>query len=161
MLGFDGGRQRGIGGKRRQHFVVPRAAPLGRQHGDIGRFQRDAAGKHFGHRPAGEHAAGIQRQQVVELLGFFHIGGGDQHRHARVFRPQLGHQLPKLAARQGIDAGGRLVQDQQFGIVHQRAAQTEFLLHAAGELAGGTLGKGCQAGGIEQAGDALFALAPV
>ena len=42
--------------------------------------------------------------------------------------------------------------------MHQGAAQAEFLLHAAGELAGGAAGKGRQAGGEHQALDVLLAL---
>ena len=43
-------------------------------------------------------------------------------------------QLPELPARQRIDAGGRLVEDQKIGIVDERAAQPEFLPHAARQL---------------------------
>ena len=42
--------------------------------------------------------------------------------------------------------------------MHQGAAQAEFLLHAAGELAGGAASKRCQAGGLHQALDVLLAL---
>ncbi len=51
-------------------------------------------------------------------------------------RADAGDQVPELGARQRIDAGGRLVQDEQVGVVDQRAAQAQLLLHAAGELAG-------------------------
>jgi hypothetical protein len=59
-------------------------------------------------------------------------------------------QLPELAARKWIDAGGRFVQNEQFRVVNQRAAQPQLLLHAAGELAGRALGKGRQTSAGEQ-----------
>ena len=67
-------------------------------------------------------------------------------------------QLPELAARQGVDPGRRLVQDQQIGVVNQRAAQAELLLHAAGKLAGRALGESEQIGRAQQVVDALRAL---
>ena len=55
-------------------------------------------------------------------------------------RPALAHQaaddLPQLAARQGIDAGRGLVEQQQLRRADQRAGQAQLLLHAARELAG-------------------------
>jgi hypothetical protein len=60
-------------------------------------------------------------------------------------RPRMSlDQLPELAARQRIDAGGRLVEDQQVGVVDERAAEAELLFHAAGELAGRAVGKGAR-----------------
>ena len=59
-------------------------------------------------------------------------------------------QFPELAARQRIDAGRRLVEDQEIGIVHQRAAQAELLLHAAGQLAGRTVDERGEPGALHQ-----------
>ena len=42
--------------------------------------------------------------------------------------------------------------------MYQGAAQAELLLHATGKLACGAAGKRCQAGGLHQALDVLFAL---
>ena len=67
-------------------------------------------------------------------------------------------QVPELPARERIDAGGRLVQNQQVGVVDQRAAEAELLLHAARELAapaGRRRGRGPVRG--EQRGDARAA----
>ena len=63
-------------------------------------------------------------------------------------------QVPELPARQGIDAGGGLVEDQQVRVVDQRAAQAELLLHAARQLAGRAVGKRRQPGAGEQAASA-------
>ena len=53
-------------------------------------------------------------------------------------------QLPELPARQGIDAGGRLVEDQQIGIVNERAAQAELLPHAARSFLAGRSANGAR-----------------
>ena len=53
-------------------------------------------------------------------------------------------QLPELAARQRIDAGRRLVEDQEIGVVNQRAAEAELLLHAPRELAGRPIREGAK-----------------
>ena len=67
-------------------------------------------------------------------------------------------QFPELAARQRIDAGGRLVQDQQIGIVNQRAAQAELLPHAARQLLRRPICKGRQPGAVQQFRDPPVAL---
>ena len=64
-------------------------------------------------------------------------------------------QLPELATRQRIDAGRRLVEDQQVGIVDQRAAQPELLPHAARQFLRRTVGEWRKPGAVEQFGDAL------
>ena len=106
----------------------------------------------LGGRAGRQHLAGVHRDQQIETLGLFHIGGGDDHAHGlaatRCAHPL--HQLPELPARQRIDAGGRLVEDQQVGIVDQRAAQPEFLPHAAGEFLRRPVGEGQEAGVAHQ-----------
>ena len=49
-------------------------------------------------------------------------------------RQELREQLPELAARHRIDAGGRLVEQDQRRLVDQRAGERELLLHAARKL---------------------------
>ena len=87
----------------------------------------------------------IHRHQPVEALGFLHVGGGDQHAHAFAARADTADQL-----RTGLrDSGSTPVvgcEDQQVGIVDQRAAQPELLFHAAGQLARRTLGERRQSG---------------
>ena len=67
-------------------------------------------------------------------------------------------RVPELAARQRIDAGRRLVEDQQIGIVNQRAAQPELLAHAAGELPGRPVRERREPSALKQLGDAPVAL---
>jgi len=43
-------------------------------------------------------------------------------------------EIPKLRPRQWINSGGGFIQNQQIRVVNQRAAQTKFLFHAAGQF---------------------------
>ncbi len=71
---------------------------------------------------------------LVAALGLVHVVGGDQHAHA------LGGELvdlaPELAPRLGVDAGGRLVEQQQLGLGQDAGAERQALLPAARQLAG-------------------------
>ena len=107
-----------------------------------------------------QNLAGIHRDQPVEAGGFLHVGGGDDHAHAGAAGADILDQFPELAARQRVDAGGGLVEDQQVRIVDERAAQPQLLLHAAGELSGRAVGEGGKARGLEQLADAALALGP-
>src|SRR5205085_5398677 len=59
---------------------------------------------------------------------------GDDYRHA--FRREIGERVPKLAARDRIDAGRRLIEQQNFWFSDERAREREFLFHAAAQAAG-------------------------
>ena len=88
----------------------------------------------FGNQGAGR-AAGPQlallhnRQPVAESFRLFHIVGG-QH-YGGALGAAGGNQLPHGAAGLRVEAGRRLVQDYQFGIVDQRGGQGEPLPLAA------------------------------
>jgi len=82
----------------------------------------------------GELPAAVQHDQAVEAFGLVEVRGAHHHRGA--VRHHLVHDQPQVAARDGIDAEGGLVEQQDGGLVHQAARQREFLLHAPGELAG-------------------------
>src|SRR5262245_3882662 len=77
----------------------------------------------------------------VEAAGLVHIGRRDNHAHGRTPGSDRIDQLPELPARERIDAGRRLVENEEVRIVHQRAAEADFLLHAARELAAWPAGK--------------------
>ncbi|GLK58309.1 hypothetical protein GCM10017624_04660 [Azotobacter vinelandii] len=161
-MGLDGGLA-AVGGQRRDLQGVVAAALLLGQQGDEGGLQVGAAG-------AGEDLAGaagvqdlavVHDHQPVETLRLVHVGGGHQHTHAGAVVADAFDQFPELAARQRVDAGGGFVEDQQVGVVDQRTAEAELLLHAAGELARRPLGERRQAGAAGQVGDACVALRPV
>ena len=54
-------------------------------------------------------------------------------------RGELEQQVPQLAARDRVDAGGRLVEEDHARLVHQRGAEREPLLPAAREQAGAAI----------------------
>jgi hypothetical protein len=67
-------------------------------------------------------------------------------------------QLPELPPRQGVDAGRRLIQDQEVRVMDERAAKAEFLLHAAAELAPRPVPEAAKPGAAQQRADAARAL---
>ena len=70
---------------------------------------------------------------VAQPLGLFHVVRGQHDRAARASKAQ--HQLPQLAARLRIQPGGRLVEEQDVGLAHQRARDRQPLPLAARQLA--------------------------
>ena len=86
---------------------------------------------------------------VAELLNLVHAVGGKEDRFARVF--QFDERVLQQDGVDGVEAGERLVHDDELGIVQQRRDELDLLLHALGELFGFLVG------GFED----LQALAPV
>ena len=91
----------------------------------------------------------VHCEQMLELLGFIDIGGGNDNGHAALLLLQIVHELPELAARKRVNACGGFVQNQQIGVVHQGAAQAQFLLHAARQFARGAVEEGGKVRGIQ------------
>src|SRR5262249_6678920 len=86
-------------------------------------------------RATRDDLAVVHGGEPVEAAGLVHISRRDDHAHGRPPRADRIDQLPELPARERIDAGRWLVENEKVRIVHQRAAQADFLLHAARELA--------------------------
>ena len=68
---------------------------------------------------------------VAQALGLIHVVRGENDGAARLL--ELVDQVPQMAARLGIEAGGRLVEKQQLRIADQRAGHGQPLLLPAGE----------------------------
>ena len=115
--------------------------------------RRAGCGLEIGRGSGGQHLSGVHGRQPVEPLRFFHIGCRNHHAHAAAARAHTVDQFPELAARERIDAGGRLVEDQQIGIVDEAATKPELLPHAARQFLRRTVGKGCEPGALEKLGD--------
>ena len=69
-------------------------------------------------------------------------------------------QILDLAAADGVEAGGRLVEDDQVGVVDERLGQADAALHALGELADRPRPGLAQADHFEQLLGAVLALVP-
>ncbi|CAM2150331.1 hypothetical protein PT2222_230055 [Paraburkholderia tropica] len=132
---------------------------LGQQR-DEGFFERVRvrAFEQFGGLAGREHRAVVHRDQPVEALRLVHVRGRDDHAHRRAFLADAVDEVPELRARERVDARGRFVEDQQVGVVDQRAAQAELLLHAAREFARGAREKRIEAGAARERVDAAAAL---
>ena len=85
-------------------------------------------------RVEGEQPAVVEEGEAVEALGLVEVGGGDDGGDAAA--DHLVHDPPEVAARDRVDAEGRLVEQQHARLVDERAGEAELLLHAAGEGAG-------------------------
>ena len=112
----------------------------------------DAAGSAFGHEFAGDHEA-----EAIALLGFLEIVSGHQNGGAGIGQP-VDHG-PEGAARQRIDAGGRLVEKQHARLVHDGGAEGHALLPAAGQAAGDLILLALEAGKREHPLALFLALA--
>ena len=87
---------------------------------------------------------------VGQLVGLLQVLGGEQHRGA------LGHQLPddlpQVDPRPRVQAGGRLVQEQDRGPADQAGAQVQPAAHAPRVGLHGAVGGVGQAEALEQIG---------
>ena len=92
------------------------------------------ARQQFAHAGVLDQAAAIDDADVAaETLGLLQIVRGENDGGA--LRVDLAQELPHRAAQFDVDAGGRLVEDQQLRLVHQRPRDHQPPLHAAGEVA--------------------------
>src|SRR5262249_38917471 len=73
--------------------------------------------------------------QTVALLGLFEVVRSHEYRGAGV--GQAVYHFPESAARQRVDAGGRLVEGEYAGLGHDGRAEGDSLLPSSGETAGG------------------------
>ena len=120
---------------------------------DLHHFRLDVRGDQLARRALRDEAAAVHDgESVAEALRLVHEMRRQQHRLALL--QQLLQSLPDEVARLRVEAGGRLVEDEQVGVVHQRARQGEAPLHAARQCADLRLGAAGQAGEVEQMRDA-------
>ena len=68
---------------------------------------------------------------VAQLLRLVHVVGGDDERRPAAL--QLVEPLPEEVPRLRVEAGGRLVEDDELRLVDERAGDREAPLHAAGQ----------------------------
>jgi hypothetical protein len=73
-------------------------------------------------------------EAVAESIGLFHVVGGQQHGRPLPADPL--ELLPQRCPALGVQALSGLVQEENRGLVHQRAAQVQAPLHSARVLSG-------------------------
>jgi hypothetical protein len=142
--------QSGAGRLHAQHAFgleqhLARGPRVGRFH--LIAFFRDLVADRVG-RVALDQPPVVHQAHTVAALRLIEVSRGDQNRDA-VFH-QLIQDGPEIAPRDRIDAVGRLIQEQDFRAVQQRAHQAELLLHAAGKFAGLAAAEGLHAGHAQQ-----------
>ena len=146
---------------RAQHALEPgddRAGLARRVGGDCDDFARHQRFQRLG-RVAIEHLARTQETQPGAAFGFVEIGRRNDDRDA--LASQSVENAPEIAARDRIDAGGRLIEQQNLRRMYERAGQPELLLHAAGQLPGAALAERRHARSLKEARRALVSRAPV
>ncbi len=88
-----------------------------------------------------QRVGGVEREQpavvddrdpLAELVGLFHVV---RREHDRLAPPvQLADHVPQREPALRIEAGGRLVEEQHVGVVHDRPGDHQPLRHAARQL---------------------------
>src|SRR5258706_4529162 len=91
----------------------------------------------------GDELAVINVSDVAAALSFVHVMSGDKERDAMTGK--LEEKIPELAARDGIDARGGLVEKEECRLMEHGAAESETLLPAARKLRGQAIQIGCEA----------------
>ena len=100
---------------------------------DLDDVAADVAADQVGRFPLDEKAPLVHDDQpVAETGGLIHVVGRQQDREP--LRPELLQTLPDLVARLGIEAGRRLVEDEELRPVEKRAGHHQTPDHPAGEV---------------------------
>ena len=107
------------------------------------------AGGELGAGPLADDLAFVDEgDPVAELLGLLDVVRGEQDRRPLLVDPL--HVVPELEPQLDVDAGGRLVEDQQARPVHHRPRQDQPPFHPAREGAGAFVALLGQREGLEQ-----------
>ena len=67
---------------------------------------------------------------VGELVGLLEVLRGEEDRHAELL-VEPAHLVPHARPAHRVEPGGRLVEEQDVGVVHERGGEVEASLHAA------------------------------
>ena len=105
----------------------------------------------------GEDAPAIKEDDLLTKSRLRHVGGRAENGKAGFSRLLL-EDFPQFAPRQGVDAGGRLVEQQEVGRAHEGAEESELLLHAARKIAREPTGERSESRHVQEAREALVPL---
>ena len=120
---------------------------------DLDHFRLHVLREQRARRVAGDQRAVVDHREARrQPLGLVHEVRGEQDRLA--LRDELAQAVPDQVARLRIEPRGRLVEDQEIGVVDQRARERQAPLHAARERADRLLALAREAGELEQPRDA-------
>ena len=115
-------RVRRAAGRVEEHVVERRLAV---EAGALAQVGLELRGRALAHDPP----VVDDRQPVAELVGLLEVLRGEEDRRAaRVDAAQL---VPDRQPARRVQAGGRLVEEQDVGLVHERRGEVEPALHAA------------------------------
>ena len=122
-----------------------------RQDRDAEAVREGVLGEGLGQRPGGHDAAGSQQEHVAEpgrdlldVMGHQHRGWG-----RRVDR-QRSEALDEILPGRDVEAGGRLVEQQQARVAHERPRELDPLALSGRERPEAPLGHGRHAQAVEQ-----------
>ena len=114
----------------------------------------------FGGRPLGDQLPSVEDAHAVgQLCRLLQVVGGEQDGHAAL--PQFPERGPDDLADLGIEAGGRLVEEEDLRIGEQRPRDQEPPFHPAGEGLGRHLLAAGERHELEQFRDLLPELTPL
>src|SRR5574338_1645002 len=135
---------------------------LAREMGRVARVRRPQLEHAAGHQllhlvgcADGPQASAVEEADAVTALGLVEVRRRDEDGHA--LAQELVEDAPEVAARDGVDPIGRLVQEEHLRCVDQGAGKPELLLHPAGEVSGAALLEGRQVAEGQQLLDVLGA----
>ena len=89
----------------------------------------------FGRRVGREHAARIHERDAIAALGLIHEMGRDKNGHALIAR-EIDQQFPETVPCQRIDTRGRLVEDEDLGLVDDGDGEREPLANPQRQIRG-------------------------
>ena len=99
-----------------------------------------AAADHLGRRALHDDPPVGEIDDALAAFGLVHVVG--RYQDGQPVGRHVVDEVPELAARLGVDAGGRLVEQQQLRLVQHAGGEREPLLPAAGQLAGQLVARG-------------------
>ena len=109
-------------------------------------------------RAVRDDAAAVQVDEPLARRGLLEVARREDHEHRLA---PLGEELEDLAARDDVDARGRLVEHEERGLGQERVRDGELLLHAAGEGARRAVAERREAGALEERRGAALELGVV
>ena len=121
---------------------------------DDDRMQARALGDDLRHGAARHDLAVGDVDDAMAALGLVHVVGRDQH--GQPFGGEFVDLVPEFAPRLRIDAGRRLVEEEQLRLVHDAGGERQALLPAAGKRAGELVLAVGQPEPLERVGDIFW-----